>query len=256
MVHRHMEVENVFRVAALSVFLMFFAVLIFFKEPKRSGEKQAASFAEVARNFGAVVSNGRFMLFLLIFSGYWIAYWQEFIILPTFVHKYIDPKADTEIMLTIGPGLVIALTVLLSLLTQKTSPFRAVTLGTVISGVAWICLVIHPSVFMAYLTLAIVALGEIIQSPKYYEYVSRLAPPGQQGTYMGFAFLPIGIGSLIGGPFGGMLMHYFGEVQHKPTRVWWAVLGVGLLTAVLVWIYDRTFTTTLDPTTAAEARAE
>ncbi len=30
-VHRHMSVENVFRVAALSVFLMFFAVLLFFK---------------------------------------------------------------------------------------------------------------------------------------------------------------------------------------------------------------------------------
>src|SRR5207248_11116642 len=45
-VHRHMSVENVFRVAALSVFLMFFAVLLFFKEPKRSDEVQAASLKE------------------------------------------------------------------------------------------------------------------------------------------------------------------------------------------------------------------
>src|SRR5216683_1684938 len=37
-VHRHMAVENVFRVAALSVFIMFFAVLLFFREPKRSDE--------------------------------------------------------------------------------------------------------------------------------------------------------------------------------------------------------------------------
>src|SRR5207244_9009163 len=36
--HRHLGVENVFRVAALSVFLMFFAVLIFFREPKRTGD--------------------------------------------------------------------------------------------------------------------------------------------------------------------------------------------------------------------------
>src|ERR1700704_4776930 len=35
-VHKHMAVESVFRVAALSVFIMFFAVLIFFREPKRS----------------------------------------------------------------------------------------------------------------------------------------------------------------------------------------------------------------------------
>ena len=35
--HRHLGVENVFRVSAASVLLMFFAVLLFFKEPRRSG---------------------------------------------------------------------------------------------------------------------------------------------------------------------------------------------------------------------------
>ena len=253
-VHRHMSVENVFRMAALIVFLMFFAVVIFFKEPKRAGEKQAMSFQEVAENFGTVISNPRFMLFLLIFSGYWIVYWQEFIILPLYVAKYINPAADTDRMLATGPLMVICLTVLLNAWTRKTSPVRAITIGTVLSAVAWVFLIIHPSVMMAYVTLAVVALGEIIQSPKYYEYVSRLAPPGQQGTYMGFAFLPIGVGSFLGGPFGGMLMHYFGEVQHKPGRIWWAVIGVGLATAVLLWIYDRTLTTTPDPA-AVEARA-
>ncbi len=71
-VHRHMSVENVFRVAAASVFLMFFAVLVFFKEPKRDGGTQVTSLGETVRNFWTVVSNPRFMAFLLIFSGYWI----------------------------------------------------------------------------------------------------------------------------------------------------------------------------------------
>jgi proton-dependent oligopeptide transporter, POT family len=239
-VHRHMSVENVFRVAAGSVFLMFFAVLIFFREPRRSGEVQTASLGESLKNFGMVLGNPKFMLFLLIFSGYWIVYWQEFIILPLYVHDYIDPKADTEIMLITGPLLVIALTVLMNVATQKVAPFRAITLGTLISAVAWICLIIHPSVLMAYVTLGVVALGEIIQSPRYYEYISRLAPPGQQGTYMGFAFLPIGIGSLIAGWFGGKLIHHFGEVTHQPEKMWWAVIAVGVLTALLLWIYDRT----------------
>jgi POT family proton-dependent oligopeptide transporter len=238
-VHRHMSVENVFRVAAGSVFLMFFGVLIFFREPRRSGEVQTASLAESLKNFGMVLGNPRFMLFLLIFSGYWIVYWQEFIILPLFVHDYIDPKADTEIMLITGPLLVIALTVLMNVATQKVAPFRAITLGTLISAVAWIFLIFHPSVLMAYVTLGAVALGEIIQSPRYYEYISRLAPPGQQGTYMGFAFLPIGIGSLIAGWFGGKLIHHFGEVTHQPEKMWWAVIAVGVLTALLLWIYDR-----------------
>jgi proton-dependent oligopeptide transporter, POT family len=239
-VHRHMSVENVFHVAAGSVFLMFFAVLIFFREPRRSGEAQTATLAQSFKNFGMVLGNPRFMLFLLIFSGYWIVYWQEFIILPLFVHDYIDPKADTEIMLITGPLLVIALTVLLNVAMQKVAPFRAITLGTLVSAVAWVLLIIHPSVFMAYATLAVVAIGEIIQSPRYYEYISRLAPSGQQGTYMGFAFLPIGIGSLIAGWFGGKLIHHFGEVTHQPEKMWWAVIAVGVVTALLLWIYDRT----------------
>lgn len=238
-VHRNMSVENVFRVAAVSVFAMFFAVLFFFREPRRSGESQTASLGQAAKNFGTVLSNPRFMLFLLIFSGYWIVYWQEFIILPLYVHDYINPNTDTEIMLITGPLLVIALTMVLNLAMQRVAPFRAITLGTLVSAVAWVLLVIHPSVFMAYATLAVVAIGEIIQSPRYYEYISRLAPPGQQGTYMGFAFLPIGIGAFVGGPFGGALIHYFGEVKHHPEKIWWAVMGVGLLTALLLWIYDR-----------------
>jgi MFS family permease len=58
---------------------------------------------------------------------------------------------------------------------------------------------------------------------------------------MGFAFVPIGIGSLIGGPFGGFLLHHFGEVEHRPTMIWFWVTGVGLTTAAALWVYDRLF---------------
>jgi MFS family permease len=55
---------------------------------------------------------------------------------------------------------------------------------------------------------------------------------------MGFAFLPIGIGSLIGGWFSGVLLHHFGEVRHQPQRIWWVVTGLGVATALLLWIYN------------------
>jgi len=253
-VHDRMSVEKVFLVAALSVFLMFFAVLLFFKEPKRSDEAQAASLGEVTKNFFTVVLNLRFMLFLLIFSGYWIVFWQEFLILPIYVHDYIDVKAKTDLMLSTGPVIVILFTVAISFLTQKVPPFRAITLGTLITALAWVLLIIHPSVPMVILTLVVVALGEIIQSPRYYEYISRLAPPGQQGTYMGFGFLPIGIGSLVGGWLGGKLIHHFGEVQHQPARIWWVVTGIGVVTALLLWIYDKTLRPTSPDAAGAAAQ--
>jgi proton-dependent oligopeptide transporter, POT family len=239
-VRHHLSVENVFRVAALSVFGMFFAVLLLFREPRRSGEIETTSLRQAARNFLTVLSNPRFMLFLLIFSGYWIVYWQEFIILPLYVHDYIDPKADTELMLVTGPLVVISLQMVASFLTQKIPAFRAIILGTLISALAWVILAVHPTVPMVILTLVVVSLGEITQAPRYYEYISQLAPPGQQGTYMGFAFLPIGIGSLIGGWFGGKLIHHFGEVRHQPSGIWWSVIAVGLATTALLWVFDKT----------------
>ena len=238
-IHSRMRVENVFRLAAVSVFLMFIGVLIFFREPKRAGEQETTSLGQVARNLLTVLSNWKFVLFLLIFSGYWIVFWQQYLSLPIYIHDYVNADANTEMILIADPIIVITLTVAVNALTRKISSFRAVILGTLITAVGWLALAAHPAVWTAVAALMIVALGEITQSPRYYEYISRLAPPGQQGTYMGFAFLPIGIGSLIGGRFGGFLLHQFGEVQHQPERIWWAATAVGVLTALALWIYDK-----------------
>ena len=238
-VHQHLRVESVFRVAALSVFLMFIGVLLFFREPTKHDEVETASLAQAGKNFLTVLSNPRFMLFLTIFTGYWIVYWQIFITLPLYVHDYISAAADTERLLVTGPVLVICLTVAINLLTQKIPALTAIILGTLLTSLGPIVMILHPTVVGVVLTLVVIALGEITQSPRYYEYISRLAPPGQQGTYMGFAFLPLGVGSLIAGPFGGYLLHHYGEVEHKPQMMWWIVIGIGLLTTVLLWVYDK-----------------
>lgn len=238
-VHQHLSVEKVFDMAALSVFVMFFAVLILFKEPRRVDEVRTESLGQVARNFLTVASNWRFMLFLIIFSGYYIAFWQEFISLPIYIHDYVSPSSNTEMLLMWDSITVIALQMAVSILTRKLPPFQGITLGTLVSGLAWILLIVQPSVPMAVATLIVVAIGEITQQPRYYEYISRLAPSGQQGTYMGFAFLPIGIGSIVAGWLGGFLIHRFGEVEHRPALIWWAVTAVGVATAGLLWVYDH-----------------
>ena len=123
-------------------------------------------------------------------------------------------------------------------ITRKIPSFRAITIGTLISSCSWLVVAARPAIWACFVSLAILALGEMVLSPRYYEYVSRLAPPGQQGTYMGFAFLPIGIGSLVGGPLAGVMMHHFAEVQHRPYIVWWFFSGFGIACAALLWIYD------------------
>ena len=235
----HGRVETVFRIAALSVFIMLFVVLLLFREPRRTAQTEAATLGQVGKNFLTVLSNPRFMVFLLIFTGYWIVFWQEFIALPLYISAYIDPNANTARILATDPIVVICFTMVIGFLTKRLHAFHAIVLGTLISSLAWILLIVHPSVWMAVATLVVVAIGEITQAPRYYDYISRLAPAGQQGTYMGFAFLPLGIGSFIAGKFSGWLMHHFGEQLHRPKLVWWWVVAVGVATTLLLWIYDR-----------------
>jgi len=126
--HRHLGVENVYRVAALSVLAMFFFVLIFFREPHKPGDAAPPSIATVARNFCVVLGNyrlvfpvltitlllriavmiypvnvpwwiwigllaialagiSRFMWFLVLFTGYWVVFWQQYISLPGYLHR-------------------------------------------------------------------------------------------------------------------------------------------------------------------------
>jgi MFS family permease len=111
----------------------------------------------------------------------------------------------------------------------------------VISSLAWLILVFLPTTVGLVAALVVLAVGEMTQSARYYEYISRLAPPGQQGLYMGYAFLPIAIGYLIAGPVGTYLLHEFGDVLHRPQQMWWVITGMGLVGAVLMLIYDRVF---------------
>jgi proton-dependent oligopeptide transporter, POT family len=234
-------IENVFRVSAASVLLMFLVTLIFFEEPVQSGEEPVPSVAAAVKNMFVVMANGRFVLFLLIFSSFYIVFWQEFISAPLFLRGYVNPNAPADLLLSTDAGAVILFQILVTYLTRKIPAFPAMTLGLVISSLSWLILAAHPSVWALVISLVVLALGEMTQSARYYEYISRLAPPGHQGLYMGYAFLPIAIGYFIAGPLGGYLLHEFGDIRHQPQRMWWVVTCVGLVGAVLMLIYDRLF---------------
>jgi proton-dependent oligopeptide transporter, POT family len=236
---RHLGAGKIFYIAAAVVFVMFFLVVTLFREPKRSDDAPKPSVGETLRNFVTVMRNPKFMIFLLIFTGYWIVFWQQWIVMPVYLHEYVNKDIDVELVLVTDSILVIACTILVNYLLRKVAAFSAIVLGTLVSSLCWLVLVWRPSMWGAVGAIAVLAIGEMIQQPRYYEYISRLAPPGQQGTYMGFAFLPLGIGSLIGGWFGGKMLHYFGEQMGKPEYAWYTIVFVGLVTTMLLWIYDR-----------------
>jgi len=105
--HTHFGLEWVFRISALSVFAMFFFVLFFFRDPRKPGDVPPPSLIQVARNFRAVLWPPRFLIFLLIFTGYWIVFWQQYTSLPGFIHSYVNADAHVELILITDAAVVV-----------------------------------------------------------------------------------------------------------------------------------------------------
>jgi len=230
--------ENVFRVAALSVFAMFWVTLFFYREPPSEPGAKVASVGQALKNMLVVLRNFRYLTFLLISSGFYIVYWQIFATAPNFFVRYVDPKAPVDLMLSVEALTVISLQIAITYITRKMPAVQAIAIGFLVAGLSFALLAIHPSVWIFPVMLVVLALGEITQASRYYEYCSLLAPPGQAGLYMGYAFLPIAIGWGAGGPLGGFLLHEFGSVLGRPAEMWWVIVVVGVLTAAAMWIFD------------------
>jgi POT family proton-dependent oligopeptide transporter len=241
-------VENVFRVGSLSVFLMFWVTLFFYREPRRSGEEKVTSVLTAIKNMFVVLANLRFVIFLVIFSGFFVIFWQQYISMPLFIRKFVNPNADVDLLLTVDAIVVICFQIAVTFITRKLPAFTAMTLGFLITSIGWMLPALSPTVPVFVVALIFVALGEITQVSRYYEYISRLAPPGQQGLYMGYAFLPIAIGYFIAGPLGGYLVTHFGMTA-SPQHMWWVIAGIGFLSTALMILYDRI----VKPSTTATA---
>jgi POT family proton-dependent oligopeptide transporter len=271
--------------SAVSILLVV-TTLLFFKEPPRpraAGEQR--SMGQVLRDAALVFKNVRFMTFLLIFSGFWAMFWQVFYSLPFYI-KDVLHFSRFEILETVDAWTIILITVAATALAKRLKPMAAMTLGFALATVSWFAMVwtppawaqvlatpiifvmngvlwllgltglpvgpieLTPLIAPAVVGLMIFAVGEAIQAPRYYEYVADLAPKDQVGTYMGFAFLPIAIGTFIAGGLAGWLVsHYIGTTvdgvttpgpgSAHPGDMWLVVGGIGVVSTILMLLYDR-----------------
>lgn len=240
-VRNSVGVESVFRVSAVTMLAMAVVTFIFYKEPDRGKDPVVSSVVQSLKNLVLVLKDLRFVTFLLIFSGFWVVFWQQYISLPIYVRTYVDPNANVDLLLSAEAGTVILSTFIINYLTRKLPAFPTIIAGVLISSLSWIILTFGSGVPFIIAALIVLAIGEVIQAPRYYEYISRLAPPGQQGLFMGYAFLPIGIGYLFSGPTAGLLLNYFGETLKNPKLIWYVISAAGILTSVLLVLYDRFF---------------
>jgi len=258
--------EFVYLVSTTSCLMMLIINLLLYKEVQPATPVPTESMAKKIENLFTVLLNLKFMIFLLIYSLYWIIFWQEFIIVPYYITDFIDKDAPYEIIQSwagagaiilkdapyeiiqswAGAGAIILLQIPINWLTKNLPARTAILTGFIVSSLIWVIIGISPSIPTIFAGIVAFAIGEMIQAPRYYEYISTIAPPGQQGLFQGYAFLPIAIARFVGDPIGGWLYQSAKEAG-KPEMVWYSLIGIGvgavILMAIYNWVVGHTETT-------------
>jgi proton-dependent oligopeptide transporter, POT family len=231
-------IEYVYVVSAVSCALMFLVNYAFYKEVKPEGHAEHESLARKLKNLVVVLANFKFMIFLLIFALYWIIFWQIFIIVPFYITDFVSKDAPFEIIMSVGAWGIIALQLVINLVTKSLPTRTAILVGFAVSSLCWLVMALHPSVPMIVIGILVFSIGEMTQAPRYYEYISELAPKGQQGLFQGYAFLPIAIAWGVGGTLGGWLYASYAHTDAGPRMVFLAVFGIGVVATVFMAIYN------------------
>jgi dipeptide/tripeptide permease len=243
-VRENLGIAYVLVMSSITTLLLLVGTLIFFREPPRPADlPPARSMGKVVADMAKVFGDLRFVTFLVIFSGFWVMFWQIFYSLPFYVRDVLK-YSRFEVIETVDAWTIIFVTVPATMLAKKLRPIRAMTLGFALATVSWFIMGMFPTLPMTILAIVIFAVGEATQAPRYYEYVADLAPREQVGTYMGFAFLPVAIGTFIAGMIAGPLVTGYVEpyvqgTYATPQHMWYVVGVIGIGATALMLAYDR-----------------
>jgi dipeptide/tripeptide permease len=234
-VRQSLGIEYVLIMSSVTSFLLIIGTLLFFREPITGDGEERRTFKKVFSDMVLVFGNFKFMIFLFIFSGFWMMFWQIFYSFPFYVTEVLKFERF-EILETVDAWTIIFLSVPVTALVKKWRPITAMTVGFLISSLSWIVIGAVPAVWTAVLGVALFALGEATQAPRFYEYVGALAPRNQVGTFMGFAFLPVAIGSVTAGGLADWLRNTY--LDHNPAMMWFTLAGIGLTSTLLMLVYN------------------
>lgn len=243
-VREHVGIAYVLMMSALTSLVLVVGTLLFYREPPRPADLPAGkTMGQVLRDMFLVFRDGRFMTFLVIFSGFWVMFWQIFYSLPFYVRDALHFE-KFEIIETVDAWTIILITVPITALAKRLKPLSAMTIGFAFASASWFLMGSVPTLAACIAAIMIFAIGEGLQAPRYYEYVAQLAPRDQVGTYMGFAFLPVAIGTFIAGAVAGPLVTRYVEpvkigAAASAGTMWYVVGAIGVVSTVAMVLYDR-----------------
>ena len=240
LVRHNLGISYVLVMSSLTSLALLLSTLLFYKEPPRPADTaEATSLGKVLHDMVMVFTNGRFMAFLVIFSGFWAMFWHVFYALPFYVRDYLKFE-KFELIETVDAWTIILVTVPVTALAKKLKPLTAMVIGFALATACWFIMAGFPTLTMTVVAIVVFAFGEAMQAPRYYAYVADLAPREQVGTYMGFAFLPIAIGTFIAGASSGYLVKTYVQGGNPAAPKMWVWVGaMGVVSTLLMLVYDR-----------------
>ncbi len=148
-------------------------------------------------------------------------------------------QVNPEYIINIDAGAIVLFQVLVSYIIGFYPPLSVMVIGIIVAAVgigmsAWLF-----TGWLIMLSITIFAFGEMIASPKSQEYVGRIAPQQKVAMYMGFYFWTVALGNIFGGRLSGELYGSLARDAGRPDIMWMIFGGIGLLTAVVLVLYDR-----------------
>jgi len=264
-----------FPVACAFALVGLLIVLFIYREPeyvsdgKKDGQAvQKKTLGQALLGIVIVLKNWKFVFFLVVIGMFWILYVQLYNLMPLFL-RWIDPEAPVELYTLVNPIMIVTLQLIITRLAKRWTPVRSIIFGVLVTTSGMLVNILAPVFFsdislkvsllrfgnfqvllpiagiFLIVSIASMALGEMFASPRIYEYIGAIAPKGQEGLYLGYANLPVALGSIVGAPLGGRLFETFISDPVKkglpanPSAIWLIVAGMGVLSMVGLALYDK-----------------
>jgi len=227
-------IEYVLIMSAVTSAILFVCTFLFFKDVEPTGDEDKRTFGKVFQDMVLVFKNFRFISFLVIFSIFWLIFWQIFYLLPFYATEVLKYKRF-EILESLDALAVIILTVPMGALLKNWKPFYVMILGFVLASLAWFVVGAMGTTLFVIVGVFLFGLADATQTPRFYDYVSSFAPKHQVGTFMGFAFLPVAIGSFTAGYMADWLRLTF--MNTNPGMMWYVLSGLGAVGTLLVIVH-------------------
>jgi dipeptide/tripeptide permease len=256
-VRNRTEFRYVFWVSAIACGLMLVQALLAFREPVK-GDSRALQ--QVFVEMVMVLKNWRFVLLLVIFSGFWGMINVLFGFMPLYLETFTDLSGveaainrvvdlghwlNPEVFISIDALLIVLLQATISYLTRRWKTINALLVGTTVATLSWICPTIGFSAGLIGLGICIWSLGEMTCSARFFEYCGTIAPKDQVAVYLGYSFLALFLGNLYSGPWAGWLYQRYIQGPHEagltPTPVLFfaGVMAMGVAATIGLVLYRK-----------------